>query len=143
MKKLFTITAVLLTLTSFGQKVSTSKTPSTISISLLDGLDFKNNITFKVIEPTKFDNLYGKTSIDAINNHLQVANLHLNFEMKNVNSYKPIASPINKIMLLDFDGKTSVSVTLVAESQNGYGKKIIKEYHLYSDDGTTFRLSSY
>ena len=143
MKKILTITAVLLTLTSFCQKVSTFKTASTVTLSLLVGLDFKKNITFKVIEPTKFDNLYGKTSIDAINNHLQVANLELNMKMKNINSYKPIVTPINKIMLLEQDGKITVSVTLVAESENGYGNKIIKEYHLYCEDGTNFKLSSY
>jgi hypothetical protein len=144
MKRLFTIAAVLLTLTSFGQKVSTQKAPSTVTIPLLDGLDFKNNITFKVVQPTKFDSLYGKTSINSIENNLHIASMFLSFEMKNPNSYKPIASPINKIMLMDFDGKTIVSVTIVAESQNGYGNKITKEYHCYIDlDGTNFKLSSY
>jgi hypothetical protein len=144
MKKLFTITAVLLTLTSFGQKSSTLKTPSTVTLSLLDGLDFKNNITFKVVEPTKFDNVYGKTSLDAIKDVLQISNLFLQFEMKNQNSYKPIPSPINKIMLMEFDNKTIASITIVAESQNGYGNKITKEYHCYTDlDGTNFKLSSY
>ena len=143
MKKLLLVTMVLASFVSYGQKSTTLKTPSTISVSLLDGLDFKNKITFKVIEPNKFDNFYGKKSINQINDCLQIANVFLNFEMKNVNSYKPIASPINKIMLLDSDGKTLVHITLVAESQNGYGNKVIKEYHLYSDDATNFKLSSY
>ena len=145
MKRLFIITTLFfLSFVSFSQKVATLKTPSSVTLSLLDGLDFKNNITFKIVEPTKFDNVYGKTSLNTIKDVLQISNLFLQFEMKNQNSYKPIVSPINKIMLMEFDGKTIASITIVAQSENGYGNKITKEYHCYTDlDGTNFKLSSY
>jgi hypothetical protein len=128
MKKLLVLTMVLASYVSYGQ----TKMPSSLVQELKDGLDNPQKITFKVYSPEQLDSLWGKKSKEVLEKVIYLTNLELKYTMKNKESYKPIQTPKNTIMYMDYKGETNVVISLVVEAKNGYGNTLTKEYHCYA-----------
>jgi hypothetical protein len=118
---------LLVSFVSYGQ----TKTSPTLTEDLKDGLENVQKITFKVYSPETLDSLWGNKSTDILKQVVYLCNLELMYSMKNKDSYKPIQTPKNTIMYMNYKGETNIAVTLVVEAKNGYGNTLTKSYSCF------------
>ncbi len=130
MKKLLLLSFVLFSFSSFGQSIekNSNNVSEKFTINLKSGIGEKIPMTFKILGGKTLDSLY---SAEKANKLLEVctfiANLELQYKMKQRATYIPIATDENKIFCMK-DG--SISIQLYCSAKNAYGNSLEKQYNI-------------
>ena len=127
MKKLLVLTLVLASFVSYGQN------KKEITSKLKNGIGQEVPITFIILGRDKLDSVLVNNVDKKIENAIFVANLELEYSMKNKLSYTPLQTSDNNIMYFK---DNQIVVSLSCSGKNGYGNSIEKTYNicLVSDD---------
>jgi hypothetical protein len=128
MKKLLVLIAgVLLSVSSYGQTIEKNSdgVSDKFTIDLKSGIGETIPVTFKILGGKTLDSLYSNDRlIKLLEVSSFISNLELQYKMKQPTTYKPLATPNNKIMY----SKGKISITLYCSAKNAYGNSLEKDY---------------